>query len=1035
MRRPNVFTIPAGVPFLPTLADAIFSGTLTGIVPDPGDPLALADISILLPTRRSVRALRQLLIARSPVRAVILPKIRTIGDVDEEDFLLEPSPEDPADALVLPPVVSRLQRNLVLARLILAWGRSVRRSLLALGPDQPLLIPASAGDAFHLAGDLARLIDDMETAGVDWEALKLLTPEDYPGYWQLTLDFLKIAAEHWPAYLAEQGLTDPALRRDRLIRLAADRVGKARGPVIAAGSTGSIPATAVLLRAIAASSVGAIVLPGLDVQLDAKTWNAIAEPSDPTAGSPSHPQFGLRHLLARLGVIRDDVVVLGAPKEALGARCSLIAEAMRPAETTDAWSDISLADADSAFEGVGLILARNEQEEALAIATALRESIADGVGSAALVTPDRALARRVAVELGRWQIRVDDSAGRPLDTTPPGIFARLVATAALAPHPVQLLAALKHPLAAFGMMRHHCRRAARALELAAFRGTGASGRADTLARELVNLRLGLEMRSDRFPPQARRRLSQNEWSRAEMMARTVGSVLGTLTTAADRPTVNVAEVTALLIQALEHAADDKDGGVSAFWNDSAGKALATLLTGLLDAGSIELAAAEYPGFLQAAMAGAVVTPEVGADPRVHILGTLEGRLQSFDLLILGGLDEGVWPGETRTDPWLSRRMRDAIGLPPPERRIGLSAHDFAQALATPRVLISRAEKRAGAPTVPSRWLQRLEAVLGPDRTKALIRRGQRYVQLGRSLDSVAAEDIRPVRRPEPRPPVPARPRELSVTSVETLIRDPYAIYARRILLLEPLEPLGQRANARIRGSLIHDALANFTREWTGRSFDPAARERLIALWRKEFESIAAFPEVHVVWTLLAPRIADWVVSWEAERDGEVAFRGAEIKGEFSIEAPQGPFTLTGRADRIDIFRDGGVGVYDYKTGAPPSAKQVLLFQPQLALEGAMIRAGAFGADYAGRSIAEMAWIGLGLIGKYDPLRLAVDEGFLPDAVADEALRRFRLLIAAYDDPAKGYPSQARPMFERRLPGEYDHLARVAEWRLAAKSAL
>ncbi|MGD9737798.1 MAG: double-strand break repair protein AddB [Bauldia sp.] len=1032
MRRPNVFTIPAGVPFLPTLADAILSGTLTGTAPDPHDPMALADITVLLPTRRSVRALRQILIASNPARAAILPRIRTIGD--EEDFLLEPTPEDPRDALVLPPVVSRLERNLVLARLILAWGRTVRRSLLALGPDQPLLIPASAGDAFHLAGDLARLIDDMETAGIEWDALHALTPEDYPGYWQLTLDFLKIAAEQWPAYLAERGLADPALRRDRLIRLAADRLARSRGPVVAAGSTGSIPATAMLLRAIAGSPSGAVVLPGLDAHLDAKTWDDIADPGDQASGSPSHPQFGLRHLLARIGLLRDDVVALGAPSLPLATRVALVAEAMRPAETTDAWSGVDLGDADRALAEVGLIVARNEQEEALAIAVALRESIENGVGTAALVTPDRTLASRVAVELGRWQIRVDDSAGRSLDATPPGIFARLIASAALAPNPVQLLAALKHPLAAFGMMRHLCRRAARALELAAFRGPGASGRADMLARELVNLRLAVEMKSDRFPPQARKRLSPAEWTAAETMARTIGSVLGPLAAMVDRPTASVAELTALLLDAIERAADDKDGSISAFWNEPAGRALATLLTGLLEAGSIELAPAEYPGFLQAAMAGATVTPEAGADPRVHVWGTLEGRLQSVDLLILGGLDEGVWPGETRTDPWLSRQMREAVGLPPPERRIGLSAHDFTQAIAAPRVLVSRAEKRGGAPTVPSRWLQRLEAVLGPERIKGLVRRGHRHVSLARALDQVKPKDIRPVARPEPRPPVAVRPRELSVTSIETLIRDPYAIYARRILQLEPLEPLGQRADARLRGSLIHDALANFTKDWLGKPFDPAARERLLALWRTEFAAIAAFPEVHVVWTLLAPRIADWIVRWEADRDADVASRHAEIKGELAVEAPGGPFKLTGRADRIDILKDGAVGIYDYKTGAPPSAKQVLVFQPQLALEGAMIQAGAFGPDFSGRSIAEVAWIGLGMVGKGDPLRSAIDEGLTADGIAAEAYLRLHKLVAAYDDPQKSYPSQARPMFERRWPGDYDHLARVAEWRLAARPA-
>lgn len=1035
MSRPNVFAIPAGAPFLPTLADAVLTGQLGAVGAAERDPMALASITILLPTRRSVRALRQIFVQRSPGKAAILPRIRTIGDVDEEDFLLQPVPEDPADALVLPPAVSRLERSLVLTQLVLAWGRTVRRSLVGLGPDQPLLIPASSGDAVRLAADLARLIDDMETSGVDWDALKTLTPDDYPAYWQLTLDFLKIAGEHWPAYLAERRLADPVVRRDRLIRLAAQRLkSMSTGPVIAAGSTGSIPATAELLRAIANLPDGAVVLPGLDVELDAGAWKAIGDPAEPNTGAPSHPQFGLKHLLARLGVQRADVEPLAADRSELAGRSAIIREAMRPAETTDAWAAASVAASDEAFDGVSLLVARNEQEEALAIAVALRESAESQSRVAALVTPDRTLARRVAVELGRWGIRVDDSAGQPLDTTVPGVFARLVAQAALTGDAVHILALLKHPLAAFGMPRFECRRAARILEIALLRGPGASGNVDAMEREVIDIRFGIEMKVEQMPPRARRRFIKADWARAEAIAAALSAALRPLAALRLQSAAKVSALTTALVASLEQAANDGTSGLAALWGDAAGAALAKLLTGLLDGDGIEIAPAEIPGFLQAAMAGATVVPPAGADPRVHIWGGLEGRLQTVDLLVLGGLDEGIWPAETRTDPWLSRQMRQAIGLASPERRIGLAAHDFSQAMMSPTVVVSRAEKRGGAPTVPSRWLQRLGALIGPDRLAALSDRGRRYVDLARALDRVRPDEVVAIARPNPKPPLDARPRELSVTSIENLIRDPYSVYARRILQLEPLDPIGQRADARIRGNLIHEALASFTKEWLSRPFDRAARERLLELWRDQFSAIAAFPEVHAVWTLLAPRIADWIVAWEAGRDTRVATRYAEIKGDFAFDAPAGPFKLTGRADRIDLMVDGTIGIYDYKTGAPPSARQVLLFQPQLALEGAMVQAGAFGQIFQDRSIAELAWIGLARVGKDDPLRSAVDDGWTADAMAIEAMARLGRLVAAYDDPEHGYASQARPMFERRFPGDYDHLARVSEWRLAARTA-
>jgi ATP-dependent helicase/nuclease subunit B len=235
-------------------------------------------------------------------------------------------------------------------------------------------------------------------------------------------------------------------------------------------------------------------------------------------------------------------------------------------------------------------------------------------------------------------------------------------------------------------------------------------------------------------------------------------------------------------------------------------------------------------------------PSAG-DPRIHIWGTLEARLQSVDLLILGGLDEGIWPAEARSDAWLSRRMRRDIGLSPPERRIGLAAHDFAQALAQPRVIITRADKRGGAPTVPSRWLQRLATLIGPARMKRLVNDGRHFVRLARQLDQVPQADVKPATRPQPKPPVAARPRELSITSIELLIRDPYAVYARRILQLEPLDPIGQRADLRMRGNLIHDALSEFTKEWLTRS---TRRMRPVSSKSGGGTEDRAYPEVHAV---------------------------------------------------------------------------------------------------------------------------------------------------------------------------------------------
>ncbi|SDB56626.1 double-strand break repair protein AddB [Bauldia litoralis] len=1046
---PKVFSIPAGAPFLDVLADAFLTGRLAPLPEPRDDPLALANATILLPTRRAVRALRERLVETLGADAAILPDIRPIGDASEEDHLLDPSAETVADRLALPPAIGRLPRQLALTQLTLAWGRAIRgdSSLLDIHEGEQLLIPASAADAARLAGDLARLMDDVETAtdagaGRDpWAEIQKLAPEDHAGYFQITLDFLKIAFERWPEYLAENGVVDPAVRRDHLIRAEAARLERmaARGPVIAAGSTGSIPATAELLKTIAHLPNGAVVLPALDRDLDADGFAAIGGVDTP-ARAYGHPQFGLKQLIAALGITREDVAPLGDVPEALALRARLATEALRPAETTDTWAMFRAAGpdiraVDAALADAGLIVAHNEQEEAVAIAIAIREAVEQPEARVALVTPDRTLARRVAAELGRWGLAIDDSAGARLDLLPEGIFARLVGEALVADtDPAALLAVLKHPSAVFGMGRAECRKAARILELAVFRGRrgdcGLAGLADALAAAREEAGGG----AARHVPRARKRLAPGDWDLAARLVERLGAILGPVSAAfaGDAP-FDSPEAAMLLREAIAAATTDHTGSDDGFRDRPGGVALARLLEGLIDGPSLAMKPAEFPPFLATLMTDVSVTRPPGTDPRIHIWGTLEARLQTADLLILGGLDEGVWPAETRTDPWLSRAMRAEIGLPPPERRIGQAAHDFMQAFAAPRVLVTRAGKRGGTPTVASRWLQRFDALVGKAASERMTSRGALYVDLARQVDRWD-KPPQPIRKPEPKPAIADRPRSLSVTEIETLVRDPYAIYAKHVLRLDPLDPLGQAPDYALRGSLIHEAIGDFSQAWIGLPFDDAARKRLIEFGEQALTEIEAFADLHAIWKTRFEGIATWLINWEAKRDPDIELRSAEIDGRLEIDAPAGVFALRGRADRIDLRKDGGVEILDFKTGTPPSARQVLVgFAPQLALEAAMVQAGAFDQDgkpsFRTRSIANLGWIALGQVERGQPIRSAVEDGFTADEVAAEAHARLEALVAAYDDPDRGYASRARPMFQLRYESPYDHLARVREWAL------
>ena len=1026
--RPNVFTIPSGTPFLPVLAEAFLAGRLGAV--DRRDPLALAGATILLPTRRAVRVFRDLLVERLGGEAAILPRIRPIGDIDEEDHLLDPGFGEGAELLALPPAIPLLARRLALTRLILAWGRQLRANLTA---SEARVIPASAADTTRLAADLSRLIDDLATAGIGWDAVAKIVPDEQAAYFQMTLEFLAIAAERWPEFLADNGVVDPAARRDQLIRAEAGRLAKASpaGPIIAAGSTGSIPATRALLAAIAGRPDGAVVLPGLDQDLDATAWQAVGDATDGAAAAWSHPQFALKQLLAALGVTRDDVVPLAAASDALRRRARLVSEALRPAETTETWARFGASEAASAtaeaLAGVSVLVAQNEQEEGLAIAVAVRKALEEGVDDIALVTPDRAIARRVAVELNRWKLAVDDSAGAPLDRLPPGVFARLFAEAATSDaDPVDLLALLKHPFAAFGMSRFDCRRAARMLELALFRGRRVPDGLAALPGALASGRAAIEAGA-RHVPIARRRWQPSDWNAAERLLGRLIEALAPLD-AACRADVDAATAAGLLLDGLARASRDETGSDALLWQGAAGEALDALLGGLAETGaSLSFAPAELPAFLDALLADVAVPRPPGADPRIRIWGALEARLQSAGLLILAGLDEGVWPGDTRTDPFLSRGMRAAIGLAPPERRTGQAAHDFVESFTAPRVIVTRAEKRGGTPTVASRWLQRLEALIGTDAAKAIEERGREYVELARDLDAVPPP--RPVKRPKPMPPVAVRPRSLSITEIETFIRDPYETYAKHVLRLEELDPAGRPPDYSLRGTLIHDALARFSQEWLG-PVNAAAMPRLREIGREVLAEIAGFSDVHAVWSLRFDAIARWLIGWEEERAGRIAERHAEIDGALELPAPAGPFRLRGRADRIDIRRDGSLEIIDFKTGTPPTAKQVLAgLNPQLGLEAGMARAGAFAGIPAGRSVARLDWIGLSRVDRDDPVRSAVERGHTADQIGEKSLALLRDLVVAFDDPLRAYVSRARPMYETRYESPYDHLARVREWGL------
>ncbi|RBP05697.1 ATP-dependent helicase/nuclease subunit B [Roseiarcus fermentans] len=1035
IRAPRVFTIPPGAPFLATLSRALIDGELIEGFPGSGGPLALAEATIYVPTRRAASALADALLAASGGRAVLLPRIAPLGAFEPDDSTVFADPgADDASPAGPRPAVGALTRRHVLALLVRQWGQALRGAIrsadadgLDCDPLEPALVASTPAQAYALAGDLAALIDDLIIEGVKPKALDALAPDAaYDRYWRITLDFLKIAFAAWPAWLAENGLIDRAARVAALVdaEVAALAAGARarRGPTIIAGSTGANRATARLIAAVARSDRGAVVLPGLDTRLDERAWDMIGASDGDEQGLAGHPQALLRRLIGLIGVARADVRPLGRQAGPLAARAALIGEALRPAESTDAWRDRSAALAPpavaAALESVAVIVADHETEEALALAIAMREVLETPGKTAALITPDPSIARRVAAELARWGVEVEDSAGRSLGETEAGALARLLLNAAADFRPLALQALLAHPSARLGRDRAGKAAAARALELGVFRAAPIVA-LDDLDAAFAAARAAA---ADRHAHPAVRSVGDARRAEGEGLARDCAAVLGPLRRLGSAPLRDWLDAHRAALAAVLAAPDDAavPHGAPALddlieeWRAAAGEGFPCTL-------------ADYARLFEEALFGVRAPPAPSGCPRLAILGLLEARLLAFDRTLVAGLDEKVWPPAVNTDAFLNRPMRARLGLSPPERRIGQTAHDFVAALGARETILSRARKRGGEPTVASRFLQRLGAAAGAEAIGAAERRGAQYLAWARALDK--PDSIAPAPRPEPTPPADKRPRSLSVTRIETLRRDPYAIYAERILRLKGLDPVQRALGPREAGEAWHGALEDFSIAFPAGALPPEARDRLAGLARAHFAELLRDPAfAGLNWPNIEKAI-DVFIGFEAEARTEIERIFVERQGEIVIPLRDGSqFRLTARADRIDRLVDGEATLIDYKSGRPPGKKEVTIgLAPQLTLEAAILMRGGF-ADLGAMTPRRALYIKLGGADGGEA-REAAEKG---EDIAELAERHFadlKVLLDQFVDPGTPYLSRPMPKFASRF-ADYDHLARVKEWSKA-----
>ncbi|MDT9597593.1 double-strand break repair protein AddB [Sphingosinicella rhizophila] len=974
--RPRVYTINPHRAF----ADALAAGLIARY--GKGE-MGLAQGVLLVPSNRAVRAITDAFVRRSG-SGLLLPRLIPVGDPELDERIggaLDPIGIGKDDHI--PPAIEPVERLFLLARLVQEQGGDM-----------------DAAEALRLAQDLARTLDQLLVEEVDPLRLRNFAAElpDLSLHWQKSLERLTVILDRWPGILRKRGAIDLADRRNRLLASVAQawRTKHPPGFVAAAGITAAAPAVARLLRTVSRLPDGMVVLPALDLDMPEDEWERLGpHERDPETGRrersiETHPQFNLKLLLDRMGVSRKEVESWrwGGGRDAPAVRSRAIANAMKAAADTAKWA--VLPPAERRLTGVRAMELADPAEEAQTIAIALREALEEEGRTAALVTPDRGLARRVSAHLRRWGIEADDSAGRPLSQTPPGTLLLALASAGAEQFaPISLLAVLKHPLVRKGDNRLQWLEGARMLDLA-LRGPRPPAGLAGITEHLAD-------RSGRDRDLRERAASW--WREVVPLLRPFEE-----TFRSDRADP------ATLLAALREAVSRLTGEEA--WGGQAGREAARLFADMEAAarhGPDRLARASLAPMLDQLMANVAIRPPYGQHPRLFIWGLLEARLQHADLMILAGLNEGTWPQLPTPDPWLAPRIRHELGLPSLERRIGLSAHDFATGLGGRQVIVTRARRDARAPAIASRFWLRLEAMTG-GLTRSLYHR-----KWAMALDRPTCHH--PAKRPEPSPPKALRPGTISVTDVDRLKADPYAFYARQMLRLSALEAIDADPSPAWRGTAVHAILESWMKE---DDCDPARlRPRAEALLART----AAHPLLRALWQPRLLEAIEWIAS-EVERNAQDGRRPlkAEVKGAIDVAG----IRLHGRADRIDRRVDGGLVILDYKTGTPPGPKAIAEgYSMQLGLLGLIAERGGFeGVD--GSPVGFEYWSLAKKAGRLGHVASPTGKNGL-DAADFTSLAARNFIAAANRWLTGNEPFTAKLHPEYAPYGEHDQLMRLDEW--------
>lgn len=957
----NIFNIPLSCSFWDTLAEIYLKKYQK-------DDLGLASVLFLLPNRRACQSLVSAFVRQKGITPAILPEVVPIAEIDDDELFFS-NFSDANLALSSKTIISKEERLFLFVRLIMSK------------PDTFGLKQISLAQALSLARDLANLIDTVSTQGLSFDKLNDLVPDKYATHWQETLQLLRIITEFWPKILAERNAADMCdIRKDILFKQA-EIWQKENTPrhIVAAGITAGFPQIINMLNVISKLPNGEIYFAGLDLYANEQYWETVDE---------THPQFELKELLTALELEREKITDVCPATNPIRER--FISEIMRPAQVSDAWRAINdKIDTHSAIKGMYLITCNTLRDEATAIALKMREVLTFPEKTAALITYDRNLARRVAAELERFEIKIDDSAGLPFHLSPLGIFLRLIVEAAEdMESDVKLISLLKHPFSLFGY------------------------NAGEFRRNVYNYEL--KLRHSHRPVD----------EKIASFAKDIREKLETLAKLLQAEKISLGEILKAHIALAEDIATSADEiGDKILWRGNAGKCGAQFISKLLESADSlgYISGREYSAFLSELMSLENVRANYGVHPRLSILGPIEARLCHFDYVILGEVNEGVWPKPATADMWMSRPMKKDFGFALPEKNIGILGADLCCFLASDNVILTRAERVDGVPMRKSRWLLRMETVLKALGSDIEALSHQEFFVLANKVDMPQA--FHPIKTPEPKPPVEARPRKLSASAVDLLMSDPYSFYAKYILKLYPLDDLDIPLDQRDYGTLIHAIIEDFNNQYPDKLPDNAL-ELLLGLGKKHFREANIAKELEAFWWPKFAATARWIIAQEKDYRSDVEKVNNEISGEITYTLPQGAVTFTAKADRVDELKNGKINIIDYKTGSIPTEKQVINgYALQLPLEGIIASRQGFD-NLQSKEVENLIYWQLGK----KELEVSAEKTKILEKCEAFLLE----LIKTFDNPNMPYYFRPVPKFIIKNR-DYEHLARLREWSVQEDS--